>query len=170
MITETLPEVAPDPAAGQPSTRRRRWFAIALVVLLVVGGVGARTWWPERKADIRAGTTLVTPEQMAALYGIDVTLIGVTAAGGLIDFRYQVVDPDKASGVLHDASLAPILVVEDTGATLVLSTPPHHHAIELQLGGTYYFLIANAHNAIHDGSLVTLVIGDARLEHIVARG
>ena len=63
-----------------------------------------------------------------------------------------------------------MLVVEDTGETLVLSSPPHHHATELQLGGTYFFLIANAHNAIQPGARVTLVIGDVRLEHIVAQG
>ena len=39
---------------------------------------------------------------MAARYGIDVTLVAVTAAGGLIEFRYQVVDPDKADRVVHD--------------------------------------------------------------------
>ena len=107
---------------------------------------------------------------MAARYGIDVTLVAVTAAGGLIELRYQVVDPDKADRVVHDRALAPALVVEGTGQTLVMAAPPHHHGAELQLGGTYFFLMANARNAIHRGDEVTLVIGDARLEHITAQG
>ena len=53
--------------------------------------------------------------------------------------------------------------------TLVISTP-HHHNSELELGGTYFFLLANAHNAVADGSLVTLVIGDARTEHVRVQG
>ena len=141
---------------------------VALVVLLV-GGVSGKALWPDRKADIRDGTTLVTANGMAARYGINVTLIGVTAGGGLIDFRYQVVDPDKANPIIHDLDLFPKLIVEGTGATIGIRSLPHNHKRELQLGGTYFFLLPNANNAIHRGSRVTLVIGDARLEHIVAK-
>lgn len=168
MITDTRPGVRGD--LSQKQLRRPRLMGVGLVVLLVVGGLAARAWWPERKADIRAGTTLVTNDGMAARYGIHITMIAVTAAGGLVDFRYQVVDPDKANAVIHDVSLYPKLVVEDSGATLVMRSLPHNHKAQLELGGTYFFLFANANNAIHRGSRVTLVIGDARLEHIVIQG
>lgn len=169
MVTEMRPEVVgADPSEKRP--RRRRLIVISLVALLLVGGVATRALWPERKADVRAGTTLVTREGMAARYGIDITLIGVTAAGGLIDFRYQVVDPDKANAIVHDLRLFPKLVVEDTGVTLALRSLPHSHRRVLELGGTYFFLLPNANNAIHARSLLTLVIGDARLEHVVAQG
>ena len=163
-------------AAGAelPTPGPRRGPRIATLValallLLVVAGVTAFALWPERKADVRAGTTLVSAEEMAARYGIDVNLVGVTAAGGLIEFRYQVMDPDRADRMIADPDLLPVLVVEDTGETLVISTP-HHHSAELELGGTYFFLVANAHNALREGSLVTLVIGDARVEHIQVQG
>jgi hypothetical protein len=166
MTTETLPELNTEPVEKRPG--RARLVAIGLVAILLLAGGASRAWWPEQKADVRAGTTLVTAEGMAARYGIKVDLIGVMAAGGLIEFRYQVVDPDKAERMIHDVTLRPIVVVEETGATMVISRP--HHAPGLQLGGTYFFLFANAHNAIHAGTPVTLVMGDARLEHIVARG
>ncbi|TFC02004.1 hypothetical protein [Cryobacterium mannosilyticum] len=170
MITETMPEANTEPGTEAATKRpgRGRLIAIVVVAILLLGAGAARAWWPEQKADVRAGTTLVTAEGMAARYGIDVNLIGVTAAGGLIEFRYQVVDPDKADRMMNDTTLLPIIVVEESGATMVISRP--HHAAEPQLGGTYFFLFANAHNAIHAGSQVTLVMGDARLEHIVARG
>ena len=116
------------------------------------------------------GPTLVTHRRAGGPHGIDVNLIAVTAAGGLIEFRYQVVDPDKAARLLHDAKLAPAFVVEETGETLVMSSPPHSTAAELRLGGTYFFLMANAHNALHRGSTVTLVIGDPRVEHLTVQG
>lgn len=166
MTTDTLLEVDTDPAEKRP--HRRRLVAIGLVTLLLLGGGAARALWSDRKADVRAGSTLVTADGMAARYGIKVDLIGVTAAGGLVEFRYQVVDPDKADAMIHDKKLLPIVVVEETGATMVISRP-HHHAAALQLGGTYFFLFANAHNAIHRGSMVTLVMGDARIEHLVAQ-
>ncbi len=106
---------------------------------------------------------------MAAAHGIDVTMVAVTAASGLVDLRYQVTDADKASGLLHDPSLSPILIAEDTGATLRMSAPPHHHD-ELQPGRSYFFLLANARTALRAGSQVTLVVGDTRLEHITVQG
>ncbi len=164
MVTTTL-----HPPSGRqaPRTRRRRWAVVVLVLLLVLG---AWAWRAQRGTDIRAGTTPVDTVGMAARYGIDVSLVAVTAAGGLLELRYQVVDPDKADRLIHDSALAPALVVETTGATLVMSSPPHHHGTELQLGGTYFFLMANARNAVHRGDRVTLVIGDARLEHLEAQG
>jgi hypothetical protein len=168
MITQTRPEVRPDPPRERP--RRSRLVVIGLVALLLIGAVGARAWWSHRKADIRAGTTLVDAQGMAALYGIDIKLIAVTAAGGLIDFRYQVTDPDKANAIIHDLNLFPKLIVEDTGETLALRSLPHSHKAMLELGGSYFFLLPNAHNAVHPGTLLTLVIGDARLEHYVVQG
>jgi len=174
MITDTVPgsNTRPEPNTEEPveGPGRRRLVATAVAAVLLLGAStgAAIAWWPGQNADVRAGTTLVTADGMAARYGIDVNLIGVTAAGGLIEFRYQVVDPDKADLMIHDTTLLPIVVVEDTGATMVISRP--HHASELELGGTYFFLFANSHNAIHAGSLVTLVLGDSRLEHIEARG
>jgi hypothetical protein len=171
MITDTVPESNVEPESADQKKLPRRWrvLAIGVVAVLAVGaGVsGALGWWPGQKADVRAGTTLVTAEGMAARYGIDVNLIGVTAAGGLIEFRYQVVDPDKADRMIHDEKLLPIVVVEDSGATMVISRP--HHASEIKLGATYFFLFANSHNAIHAGSKLTLVMGDSRIEHIVAQ-
>lgn len=171
-----MPAVGAETAAADAelptrAPRRGPWIATLVAVallLLVVAGVTAFALRPERKADVRAGTTLVSAEEMAARYGIDVNLIGVTAAGGLIEFRYQVVDPDKADQMINDPDLLPVLVIEETGETLVISTP--HHTSELELGGTYFFLLANAHNALHDGSLVTLVLGDARIEHVQVEG
>ncbi len=167
MITEAPPEVSSEPPRRAV---RRRTMVFGLIGLLLVGGLAAGAWWPEQKVDVRAGTDLVDAEGMAARFGIDVTLVGTTAAGGLVDFRYQVVDPDKANPLIHDVDLLPRIVVEDTGATLGLANVPHNHGTDLELGGTYFFLLANANNALHPGALVTIVIGDARLEHVVVQG
>ncbi len=169
MITDTLPAAAPQPPPVA-DTRRRRLLVLGVVLLLVAGALGFRAWWPDRGEDVRSGTTLVDAEGLAARYGIDVSMIGVTAAGGMVDFRYQAVDPEKADGVLHDDDLLPILVVERSGETLAFASPPHHHNSDIRLGATYFFLFANAHNAVHAGDLVTLVLGDVRVEHIVAQG
>ena len=168
MTVDTLPDLGTELPDAPP--RRRRWLVVALAVVLVLAAALAWNRWSDHQDDIRSGTSLVGTEELAARYGIDVNLIAVTAAGGLIEFRYQVVDPDKAARLLHDATLAPAFVVEETGETLVMSSPPHRHGSELRLGGTYYFLMANAHNAVHRGTKLTLVIGDLRIEHLTAEG
>ena len=168
----TTTVTAPAPGGGPPAQRprRRRWAVIAAVLLVLVAGMGARAAGWGRPADVRAGTASVDVEGMEARWGIHVELIAVIAAGGLIELRYHVVDPDKADPILHDVKLLPKLVVEDTGATLSLSSLPHNHSVTLELGGTYFFLMANARSAVQDGSLVTLIIGDVRLEHIRVEG
>jgi hypothetical protein len=170
MSLSTAPEGTPA-EAETPEMRppARRWIAFGLVVALVVGLVGIWFLRPGRAADIRSGTEVVTAEGLAARYGIDVTLIGVTAAGGMVDFRYQVVDPDKADQVVHDIDLFPKLINEETGATLILRSLPHSHSQRLDLGGNYFFLLPNAENAFTEGSQVTVVIGDVRLEHVIVK-
>ncbi len=169
MTTETLPPLQAPLPAEPTRPRRRRVLVIGVVIALALAVVGIREW-RSQPADIRSGTTLVDDEGMAARYGIHVDLIAVTAAGGMIEFRYQVVDPDKADRIVHDVELAPALINEETGQTLIMNSPPHHHGAELALGGTYFFLMANSANAVHRGTPLTLVIGDSRLEHIEAAG
>ncbi len=162
----------PVESAVLPTVRPRqpRLLVVGAAVLLLVGIVTTGKWIRDDGADVRDGTTLVGADGLAARHGIDITLIGTTAAGGLIDFRYQVVDPDKANPIIHDVDLLPALIVEETGATIALTSLPHHGATELELGRTYYFLFANANNAIRRGSEVTVVMGDVRIEHFVVQG
>ena len=111
----------------------------SLLVVAVTAALGVRAVVASA-GDVRDGHRAGQRAGVRAHTGIDVTLLGVTAGGGMIEFRYQVVDPDKASLVLHDDSKRPVLVAEDTGKTLAMVSRPHSHKAELKLGGTYFFL------------------------------
>jgi len=157
-----------DTTAGvnDPLLRRRRWLVLGLVVLVTL----VLVWAPWRgRADVRDGTTVVDGAGLSARHGIDVDLVAVTAAGGLVELRLRVTDPDKAGAVIHDAHQRPVLVAEDTGQTLAMAAPPHHKGA-LEAGREYYFLLANAHNALRRGSEVTVVVDDVRLEHVEVEG
>ena len=134
---------------------------------------GSRSSWPgttgTHPADVRDGTTAVDQDGMAARTGSTSTSSLSPRPAGSSSCVYQVTDPDKADAVLHDARDRPVLISEDTGETLQMAAPPHHHG-SLQLGGQYFFLLANAHNAIRAGSEVTVVIDDSRLEHVEVQG
>ncbi|WP_353509017.1 hypothetical protein [Intrasporangium sp.] len=169
MTVKTLQSAHHPTPQRTPSARSRVVRAVIVLALLGLVAIGARLVLARGSQDVRSGTEAVSADVFATRSGIAVDLIAVTAAGGLVEFRYQVVDPDKAARLVHDETLRPILVVEDTGATLVMSSRPHRTMADLQLGGTYFFLFANANNAVREGNRVTIIIGDVRLEHVVAK-
>jgi hypothetical protein len=151
VTTEVLtPPPSESEATTTPKSRNRiRWVALALAIVVALG-----VWtWQGRAEDVRSGTDVVSMDGLAARYGIQV-----------------VVDPDKATPILHQSELAPTLVEETSEETLTMSAPPHKHGGELRLGGTYFFLMANSHNVLQRGSEVTLVMGDVRVEHITVQG
>jgi hypothetical protein len=172
MPSTSLSIAAASLGRGLPSGRPRRpWLFGAGALAALVAAVSVWAAWPSSShgADIRDGTRLLDAQGFAARWGIQVKLLGLTADGGLVDFRYQVVDPDKANPLIHDRTLLPKFVNEQTGATIWLASLPHNHKRELKLGGRYFFLLANAKNALREGSTATLVLGHTRIEHLLVR-
>jgi hypothetical protein len=147
-----------------------RFRAIGLVVLVLIAGVIGWRWW--------AGQQLPAPYNAAKVvdaaafeerWGIRITLIGVTADGGLVDFRYAVVDSDKALAMLDDIENRPVLVDEATRTILLPSTPPSTHRDPPLPGQTFILLYPNPRGVVRIGSQISVIIGDMRLEHLVAR-
>jgi hypothetical protein len=96
------------------------------------------------------------------LYGIQVTLVGITAAGGIIDFRYRVVDPDKAMQWLKDPKLMPKIVVEDKGVILTHPKDAMNDMRDPKAGEVRYMLYPNSGNVVKPGARVSIAIGDAQ--------
>lgn len=139
-------------------------IAVPLAVVILAGGafLGYRAWNASRAAG---ATDVATMEER---WGIRVTLIGVTADGGLIDFRYQVIDPDKAIEMDIDPNNVPTFVIEGTGVSFTpISTMAHRH--DLRVGRIYSTLYVNQGGVLRPGDLVTVIIGDAKLEHFAAQ-
>lgn len=166
-VTDDHERTTVDVRRRPPRTRRRRWFLLLAALVALATAAYSTT---RGDADPRDGTSAVTREGMSAEHGVDINLVAVTAAGGLIQLRMQVTDPDKADLVMHgDDETRPIIVDEESGGVIRMPSAPHHRD-ELDLGGQYFFLMANTGNAIHAGSLVSVVIEDTRLEHVRVEG
>ncbi len=101
-------------------------------------------------------------------WGLRVSMVGATADGGLVDFRFVVLDPDKVSVMLQDENSLPTMVAEDSG-TLINSTALMAHRHDFNAGETYFLLYRNTEGAIKEGTPVTVKFGDLKLEHIVAQ-
>lgn len=130
---------------------------IALALWMIISQFGLDGGWQQnRQAQAQAAFEEET--------GIRLIRVAMTAGGGMLDFQYQVVDPDKAL-IVHDDDNPPALIEESTG--WLFATPFHDHAFrELHTAVTYHELITNGDGLLNRGSKVTLTVGEARLEHV----
>ncbi len=159
------------PLTAAPKTERSHTPSasnniLAAILLSAVVAVAGWLAWNATQAARLPGTP-ATADVVAAQWGIRIQHIGVSADGGLIDFRFVVVDPDKAAPLLNLEN-RPRLFVEATGAKVdSLMHPPHAHAPDP--GQSHFLLYNNTDGVIQRGTLVSVLIGDLRLEHLSAK-
>lgn len=107
---------------------------------------------------------------MEEQWGIKLLPIRLSAEGYMLDFRYRVLDPEKAMP-LFDRKIKPYLVDEASGAVLAVPEPPKVGALrntrKPQQDRNYFILFANPGRYVQKGKRVTLVIGDFKAEHLV---
>lgn len=104
-------------------------------------------------------------------WGIRVESIRLSAHGHILDFRYRVLDPDKAR-VLTDRTREAFLIHEDTGRRLKVPNMPKVGSLRSttpnpEKNVVYVILFANSGAAIASGSLVAVEIGEFKAEHLV---
>ena len=107
---------------------------------------------------------------MEKQWGIKLLPIRLSAEGYMLDFRYRVLDPEKAMP-LFDRKIKPYLIDEASGAVLAVPEPPKVGALrntrKPQKDRNYFILFANPGRYVQKGKKVTLVIGDFKAEHLV---
>jgi hypothetical protein len=169
------------PAPVPPAPRQRRWgirrgrliggltgivltVVIAAVVLWVshVDNSGAT----ESKVPVSWKRTVVTADGLVQQSGVKITQVAVTGDGGLVDLRFKVVDPERANSI-HDESTPPAVVDEHTGLVVHELFMDHSHSGPYKTGVTYYLVFNNPGNWVHRGSRVTVLLGDAAVEHVL---
>jgi hypothetical protein len=106
--------------------------------------------------------------QLAEQYGIEITLIAVTGAGGLVDFRFKILDPDKARKLVGEPPAMPALMAPGSDLKLVTS---HRfmHAIRLKKDEVSYALYPNVRGAVKPGTPVSVAFNGLRVEPVTAR-
>jgi hypothetical protein len=97
-------------------------------------------------------------------WGIEITSLRMSAAGHMVDFRYRVVDAEKAETLFVRANkpYEKVLAVPSMGKVgpLRTSNKPQEDRI-------YWMFFGNSGQLIKSGSKVTVVIGDFRVENLV---
>ncbi len=119
------------------------------------------------------GNSLATEDVRSAMemqWGVKVLSIRLSAEGYMLDFRYRVLDSEKAAP-LFDRKIKPYLVDEATGAVLAVPEPPKVGALrntrKPQPDRNYFVLFANPGRYVQKGKKVSVVIGDFKAEHLL---
>jgi hypothetical protein len=110
-------------------------------------------------------------QKLEQQWGIHVTGVHLSANGYMVDFRYKVLDPQKASS-LGDPKARPYLLDQSTGVKLPVPRSPkvgplRQSAEQMAAGKVYFTLFSNAGRAVKTGSKVTVIIGDFQAADLV---
>ena len=110
-------------------------------------------------------------EMVLTNFGLEVVGISLTAAGQMIDFRYRVVDTEKAAPVMRPRNRA-YLVHERTGLKMKVPSLPKVGSLRqfssvAKKNRNYAILFSNPGLLIRSGDLVTIQIGEMIIEHLV---
>ena len=110
--------------------------------------------------------------QLEEQWGVEISSVRLTAAGYMLDFRYTILDAEKAAPLVTRKN-KPILIDQTSGAELIVPTPPKVGTLRSNarngvpvVGRSSFILFANPGGFVKPGNKVTVVIGDFRVEDL----
>ncbi len=151
---------------------RRFFYPTTMAVMLVIGvssyQLGVRNAAAKHELEHPLPETIISAQTLEEQYGIQMALVAVTAAGGLVDVRYKVIDPEKAALLAtEEDGIMPMVYVEN--GDFMLMPDAHMRTQKLIAGRMYFTLIPNAQNVVKRGFSVTIVFNDIALEPIITQ-
>ena len=157
----------------RPPTPERvlsKWRTWLLAMLLAGGGLLFVLSTPvvaqERASHPRKNTYLKRE------WGIEIMYVRQTAGGYMLEFRYKVVDAEKAKG-LFERQTKPMLTHTETGSKLIVPTPAKTGALRNSNppkdGHTYWMFFANPGQLVKPGEHVNIEIGEFLVENLVVQ-
>ncbi len=159
-------------ATRSPATRARLLGVVTGVAVMLAAVAGYQLTRHSDSAQPPPRAALTPPLLGRAAFeqrtGVHITRVAVSGAGGLLDLRYQVLDPDAAASV-HDAETPPRLVDERSGVLVDGLFMGHSHQGSLKIAQTYYLVFDNPGSLVHRGTRVTVQLGAARVAHVPVR-
>lgn len=109
-------------------------------------------------------------DAMTDQWGVEVVSLRRTANGHMLDFRYRVLDPEKASS-LFVRSTKPHLIHQASGKVLAVPNAgkvgPLRNSNTPKEGRTYWMFFGNTGDLVKPGDKVTVAIGDFRAEDLI---
>ena len=155
------------------------WFAVALLVFSVAAmAENSPTGWqvPEMPDASQYAEVNLSPEQVTQLrekWGVEVLGIRLASGDYMMDFRFRVLDVDKAIS-LFDHQIKPHLIVDRTNIKLpvpmaakVGAFRPTNRGKNIKPDKNYFMIFGNPDRHVKAGETVTIVVGDFRVDHLL---
>ena len=152
-------------------------LARVAVAFGVLGGVGLIAWSAAgRTTPVAPPAPAATPEVgLEEKYGIAVQSPRLSANGYLVDFRYRVVDPEKALPLVERTNKA-YLLHQPSGKALGVPEAPTIGPLRQtakfgkpEAGRVYFVLFGNESRLVKAGDRVTVAIGEFRAPDLVVQ-
>jgi hypothetical protein len=109
---------------------------------------------------------------MKRTWGVEVMWVREASAGYMLEYRYKVLDAEKAKP-LFDRQIKPELIDEKTGGRIGVTTPAKIGALRNSNlpveGKTYWMFFTNPGRTIKPGDAVSIQIGDYLQEHLIVQ-
>ena len=121
----------------------------------------------------RTDKVLAKQQSLEEKWGIQIESLRLSAANNLLDFRYRIIDPDKALPLVERKN-KPSLIDQESGKTVGVPSGakvgPLRQTVRYgkpKEDRVYFVLFGNPGKFIKRGNKVTVVIGDLRVEDLV---
>ena len=163
-----MEEISASPAADRTGWMKPLILGAIALVLILGAFYAYQAWTNQQTGAATPGTEGISAAELEASYGLQVRLIGMTAAGGMIDFRLKMIDPDKAQAFLQDPANLPITMVAEDGSQL-LAADGMDDDITWEADGILFILLPNTAGVVQPGTEVIVQFGSVNLEPILAQ-
>jgi len=137
----------------------------AAVILLLVNGCALSGSGGHPSTDVELRDALIERE-----WGVRPLHLRLTAEGRMVDFRYRVINVEKAAPLFNSKNKA-FLIDEATGAKFLVPESPKVGALRTtrppRADRNYFIIFVNPGSYVKKGAKVTVVIGDFKAEHLI---
>lgn len=107
--------------------------------------------------------------ELESRWGVEFLAIRLSAEGYLLDFRYKVIDAEKAAP-LFSREIKPYLLDQASGSVFGVPSSPKVGSLRQTrppvAGKNYFIMFANPDNYVKQGNKVSVVIGDLKIENL----
>ncbi len=146
--------------------------SVGLQVLLITVGLAifgcASSNIDESAVDPEAAVAEAAPS-LEEQWGVEVVALRLTGANYMLDFRYKVLNPEKAAELFERAN-KPVLIHHPSGARLEVPRPaktgPLRPTNPPEAGRIYFMFFSNP-GVVHSGDEVTVKIGEFEADIVV---
>ena len=154
----------------RPSLPGRKALLIMAVVVALVAAVTSFVVIRANRAEMVTGLygmQVPVNRAMEERFGVRVMFAGLTGRDGIVDLRYRITDPGKATDFGHYSETSPMLVTPDGSVMSVTKMGLHNHRVEPGL--IFHVLYRNTGNAVKHGMPITVKVGDMELKNLIVQ-